>query len=76
MPYEDELRAGHGSVKNAAEQRRALQEMMTDLVQSVSEKMRGFSRKETVAYYKDIMEKAWQQVEQADTPEMKMQDVR
>ena len=55
------------------EQRRALQDMMTNLVKSVSEKMRGFSRKETVAYYQDIMNKAWQQVEQADTPEMKMQ---
>ncbi|RPI99257.1 MAG: hypothetical protein EHM39_06845, partial [Chloroflexi bacterium] len=28
---------------------------------------------ETLAYYEDIMRKAWQQVEQAQTPEMKMQ---
>jgi hypothetical protein len=56
-----------------AEQRRGLQTMMTDLVKSVGEKMRGFSRKETLTYYKDIMEKAWAQVEQAQTPEMKMQ---
>jgi hypothetical protein len=55
------------------EQRRALQDMMTNLVKGVSEKMRGFSRKETVTYYEDIMAKAWQQVEQAQTPEMKMQ---
>jgi hypothetical protein len=54
-------------------QRTALQNMMTGLVKSVSEKMRGFSRKETIAYYQDIMSKAWQQVEQADTPELKMQ---
>ncbi len=54
-------------------QRRGLQEMMTNLVREVSEKMRGFSRKETLAYYQDIMNKAWQQVEQANTPEMKMQ---
>lgn len=58
--------------EKTAEQRRALQEMMTNMVKGVSEKMRGFSRKETVAYYQDIMTKAWQQVEQADTPEMKM----
>jgi hypothetical protein len=56
-----------------AEQRRGLQTMMTELVKSVSEKMRGFSRKETMEYYQDIMNKAWQQVEQAQTPELKMQ---
>jgi hypothetical protein len=59
--------------KNRAAQRTGLQDMMTNLVKSVSEKMRGFSRKETVAYYQDIMTKAWQQVEQAQTPEMKIQ---
>lgn len=59
--------------KNRAAQRNGLQDMMTNLVKSVTEKMRGFSRKETVDYYQDIMNKAWQQVEQAQTPEMKMQ---
>jgi hypothetical protein len=33
--------------------------------------MKGFSRKETVEYYKTIMEKAWQQVESAETPEVR-----
>jgi hypothetical protein len=56
------------------EQRNRLQEVMTGLVKSVSEKMRGFSRKETEAYYKSIMEKAWEQVSAADTPEMKMKN--
>ena len=46
---------------------------MVNLVESVSEKMKGFSRKETVDYYKDIMERAWEQVEAADTPEVKSQ---
>ena len=50
-----------------------LQETMVKLVKSVSEKMRGFSRKETLEYYKSIMEKAWQQIESADTPEVKSQ---
>ncbi len=50
-----------------------LQETMVSLVKSVSEKMRGFSRKETLDYYKSIMEKAWQQIESADTPEVKSQ---
>jgi hypothetical protein len=50
-----------------------LQEMMVKLVRTVSEKMKGFSRKETLDYYKAIMEKAWQQIEAADTPEVKSQ---
>jgi hypothetical protein len=50
-----------------------LQQMMVKLIQTVSEKMKGFSRKETLDYYKAIMEKAWQQIEAADTPEVKSQ---
>jgi hypothetical protein len=51
--------------------RKNLQEMTVKLVRSVSEKMKGFSRRETLEYYKAIMEKAWAQVEAADTPEVK-----
>jgi hypothetical protein len=47
--------------------------VLVALIRSVSKKMKGFSHKETVAYYKKIMERAWQQVEAADTPEMKGQ---
>ena len=53
--------------------RNLLQEMTVKLVRSVSEKMKGFSRRETLDYYKSIMEKAWAQVEAADTPEVKSQ---
>ncbi len=35
--------------------------------------MKGFSRKETLAYYDQIMQKAWQEVKQAATPEVKAQ---
>ncbi len=51
--------------------REAIQKTMVDLVNSVSKKMKGFSRKETVAYYEDIMRRAWKMVEEADTPEVK-----
>jgi hypothetical protein len=34
--------------------------------------MKGFSRKETIEYYKRIMETAWEQVQKADTPEVQM----
>jgi len=52
----------------------ALQRMMTNLVNSVSKKMKGFSRKETVAYYEDIMRRAWKMVEEAETPEVKSEN--
>jgi hypothetical protein len=55
------------------ERQRLLQDMMVRLVRSVSEKMKGFSRKETVEYYKSITQKAWSMVEAADTPEVKSQ---
>lgn len=55
----------------AAERRTDLQSVTVGLVKSVSEKMKGFSRKETIDYYSAIMEKAWAQVAAADTPEVK-----
>ncbi len=57
--------------ENLAARRKALQEMMIALVKGVAEKMKGFSRRETVAYYRDIVERAWKQVEAAETPEVK-----
>ncbi|MGC9974067.1 MAG: hypothetical protein ABSC36_01580, partial [Gaiellaceae bacterium] len=48
-------------------------EMTVKLVNSISDKMKGFSRKETIAYYQSIMERAWQQIEAAGTPEVKSQ---
>ncbi len=58
---------------NAKTRQGLLQQTMVKLIQTVSEKMKGFSRKETLDYYKAIMEKAWQQIETADTPEVKSQ---
>jgi hypothetical protein len=55
---------------NASQRRTDLQDMTIKLVKSVSEKMKGFSRKETVEFYKNIMERAWQQIAAADTPEV------
>ena len=54
-----------------AKRRTALQKMIVDLVNSISKKMKGFSRKETIAYYEDIMRRAWKMVEEAQTPEVK-----
>lgn len=58
---------------NAQTRRNLLQDMTVKLVRSVSEKMKGFSRRETMDYYRNIMETAWKQVEDAATPEVKSQ---
>jgi hypothetical protein len=69
-PYEQQFLAAFGE-HNKNKRRSMLQDMTIDLVKSVQQKMKGFSRRETIAYYKDIMNKAWAQVEAADTPEVK-----
>jgi hypothetical protein len=48
-----------------------LQDLMIDLIKSVGKKMEGFSHRESVRYYEDITKRAWKQVEDADTPEVK-----
>jgi hypothetical protein len=50
-----------------------LRSTMTGLVRAVNGKMKGFSRQESVAYYRDIVRRAWKQVEEADTPEVRSQ---
>jgi hypothetical protein len=55
------------------ERRTLLQNMTVKLVKSVTEKMKGFSSKETKEYYQSINEKAWQQIAAAGTPEVKSQ---
>ena len=55
------------------ERRKGLRVMVINLIKNVSEKMKGFSRQETIAYYTDITKRAWEQVEAANTPEVKSQ---
>ena len=71
-PYESDFLKAFKEEKLPARQK-ALQATMIALIKSVSQKMKGFSHKETVAYYRDIMQRAWTQVESADTPEVKSQ---
>ncbi len=70
QPYETNFLTAFRKA-DQTERRKALQDMMISLVQSISEKMKGFSRKETIDYYQSIMKQAWQQVEAAGTPEVK-----
>jgi hypothetical protein len=51
--------------------KKGLQDMTVNMIKAVGDKMKGFSRKESVDYYKSIMERAWQQIEAAGTPEVK-----
>jgi hypothetical protein len=37
---------------------------------TVEEKLRGYCRRDTISYYRKIVAKAWEQVEQAGTPEL------
>lgn len=71
-PYEEEFLKAFKKPAGK-ERQKALQDMVVHLVRTVSEKMRGFSRRETIDYYKSIAQKAWAQVEAADTPEVKSQ---
>jgi len=70
--YEKGFLAAFAETQTIA-RRQLLEKMTVDLVKSVSDEMKGFSRKETVAYYQDIMNRAWQQIEAAGTPEVKGQ---
>ena len=56
-PYETDFLHAFAN-PNVAEQRHGLQDMMVNLVKSVSEKMKGFSRKETIVFYRDIIKRA------------------
>ena len=65
----DFIEAFEGTTAN--QRKSKLQKMSTSLIRSVTKKMKGFSYKETKDYYKALIEKAWQKVENAATPEIK-----
>ncbi|HEY3343407.1 MAG TPA: hypothetical protein VGJ97_00670 [Anaerolineaceae bacterium] len=71
-PYETDFLTAFQK-PNGPDRRRGLQDMMVNLVKGISEKMKGFSRKETIAYYESITKQAWDQVEAANTPDVKSQ---
>jgi len=68
--YEKQFLGAFRPDANLKQRRVDLQDMTIKLVKAVSEKIKGFSRKETVDYYKGIMERAWAQIAAADTPEV------
>lgn len=75
-PPPTDLRSYEKSFLDAIDERgrpndKKLREAMVQLVRAVNDKLKGFSRKETVAYYRDIVSRAWDQVQAANTPELK-----
>lgn len=70
--YEMEF-LGAFAQSNKTKRRKELQDMMVRLVKGVATKMRGFSKRETVDFYRKISEDAWKQVEAADTPKVQSQ---
>jgi hypothetical protein len=69
QPYEKDFL--NAFQKTGVDRKKELRDMMVSLVKNVSEKMKGFSRQETIAYYTDITKRAWAEVEAANTPELK-----
>jgi hypothetical protein len=70
-PYETDFLAAFEAPEK--ERRNKLTSTAVALVRSVSDSMKGFSRKESIAYYQEIINKAWAEVEAAGTPEVKGQ---
>ena len=71
-PYEKEFLeavGGHGSLDEEK-----LRELLISLVKAVQNKMKGFSHHETVEYYRKIVATAWRLVEEADTPDVKVEE--
>jgi hypothetical protein len=52
-----------------------LRPVMVAFIKDVNAKLKGFSRKETVAYYRQIVTQAWDQVAAAGTPELKVKSL-
>ena len=50
--------------------KKKLRKAMVDMIKDVNKKIKGFSRRETKDYYKNIVELAWKHVETAKTPEL------
>ena len=71
QPYESDFL--NAFEKSDADRRKGLRDMVVNLVKNVTEKMKGFSRQETIDYYRGITKRAWEQVEAADTPDVKSQ---
>jgi len=51
-----------------------LRETLIELINSVERKMKGFSYRETIEYYRSIVSRGWDMVLQSQTPELKIEE--
>ena len=71
-PYEKEFVAAVKADGGLSEKK--LQDMLVALIKAVEKKMKGFSHRETVEYYSKIVKTAWRLVEEAGTPDVKVEE--
>lgn len=69
-PYEKEFLAAV-TAKDKRKRERALQQVSVHVVKAVGQKIKGFSLSDSKKYYRSIVDKAWNQVEAAETPEVR-----
>jgi hypothetical protein len=67
-PYEKDFLAAVNKDGRLSE--KELVGVTTKLIKDVNQKMKGFHAKDTIAYYRDIVARAWKQVESAQTPDV------
>ncbi len=71
-PYETEFL---GAVEDDGDlEEKKLHEMIINMIRALESKMKGFSHRETVAYYRSIVDTAWRLVSTAATPEVKAEE--
>jgi len=58
--------------EDGALKEKCLVKVIDVLDKGVAEKIRGYNRRETVEYYRKIVERAWREVEEAETPEVRL----
>lgn len=73
--YEYEKEFTNAITKDGKIDEKELKEALVDLIKSVNAKMKGFSRKDSVAYYKTIASQAWDQVTKAGTPQVRTESL-
>jgi len=71
-PYEQEFLDAVGDDGSLDEKK--LRELLISMIKAVQKKMKGFSHRETVEYYRKIVKTAWRLVEEADTPDVKVEE--
>lgn len=67
--YEKDFLKGIGS--NGAIVPKTMRSTFVNLIKAVNKKTKGFSRSKTRAYYRSILNRAWTEIRDANTPELK-----